>query len=321
MKFIEKKKCISGILNMGIFSTLIGLLLLCIFFTITTDKFLSASNITNIILQSSIVGIVAIGGTMIIIDTGIDLSSGSVIALLGLIAANMAKSNMPVFFVVLITIALGMSIGLFNGLSITKLHLPPFIVTLATMSMSRGLALVYSNATTIYDLPDNFNFFGRGKIIGIPFPVILTIILYLVGHFVLSRTVFGHQVYAIGGNKEAAYLAGIKVEKTETIIYVIEGALVAISAIILTGRLGAALPTAAQGLELNAIAAIVIGGTSFSGGRGTMLGTFIGVLIIGVLNNGLNLLNISPFWTQFVQGSVIFIAVLIDITSQGKTKP
>ena len=182
--------------------------------------------------------------------------------------------------------------------------------------MLRGLSNVYSMGTTIYGMPKSFNIVGGGMVFGIPFPVILLIALFIIAHFVLSKTVFGHQVYAVGGNREAAYLAGINVKRVELTTYLIAGGLTAVAALVLTGRLAAALPTAAEGLEFSAISAIVIGGGSLSGGKGNMMGTFIGVLIIGVLNNGLNLLNISPFWSQFAQGLIIFIAVLIDALNQ-----
>ncbi len=297
----------------GNLSILMGLVVLCIFFSITSSKFLSASNFINILLQVSNVGIVAIGGMFVILTGGIDLSSGSMSAILGLFMAGFCVDNgFPVPIAIVLGIITGIVLGFVNGLSVTRLRMSPFIVTLAMQSMLRGLGNVYSMGTTISGMPDSFNFIGEGKLWGIPFPVILLIFLFILAHFVLSKTVFGHQVYAVGGNREAAYLAGINVKRIELITYLIAGGLTAVAALVLTGRLAAALPTAAVGLEFSAISAIVIGGGSLSGGKGNMFGTLIGVLIIGVLNNGLNLLNISPFWSQFAQGFIIFIAVLID---------
>ncbi|MGL5513379.1 MAG: ABC transporter permease, partial [Sporomusa sp.] len=215
---------------------------------------------------------------------------------------------------------IGGAIGFFNGVSVAKLGLSPFITTLAVMSMARGLAMAYTNGKTIYNLSDSFNFIGNGSVLGLPIPVILTGILFVIAHVILSRTIFGHQIYAIGGNREAAYLAGIDVKKIEIIVYSLAGCLYGVAAMILTGRLGVALPTVGNGLEMNALAAIVIGGASLYGGKGNMVGTLFGVIIIGVLNNGLNLLNVSPYWTLFIQGFVIFIALLIDVINKKKAK-
>ena len=312
----KKKFELSG--NMSI---LMGLLVLCIFFSITTDRFLSLGNFTNLLLQVSSIAIVAIGGMFVILTGGIDLSAGSMAALIGLLMAGFCVDNgIPVLASITLGILIGLGLGYLIGLSVTKLRLTAFIVTLAMQSMLRGLALVYSQGTTIYGMPKSFNLVGGGMLGGIPVPVIMVIVLFLIAHFVLSKTTFGHEVYAVGGNREAAYLAGINVKRVERITYTIAGGMTALSALIITGRLGAAVPDAADGLEFSAISAIVIGGGSLSGGKGNMLGTFIGVLIIGVLNNGLNLLNVSPFWSKFAQGLIIFIAVLIDAISQRRTQ-
>lgn len=313
----------------GNFSILIGLILLCIFFSLTTDKFLSSRNVINMLLQVSTIGIVAIGAMFVILTGGIDLSSGSMAAFVGLLMAGFCvDSGLPVFVSILLGFLVGGGLGLFNGLSVSRLGLTPFIVTLAMQLMLRGLGNVYSMGTSIYGMPESFNILGSGILklnfglftMNIPFPVILMVLLFVLGHLVLSKTVFGHQVYAVGGNREAAYLAGINVKRVETTVYVIAAIMASLAALVLTGRLASAIPTAAEGLELNAISAVVIGGGSMSGGKGNMMGTFLGVLIIGVLNNGLNLLNISPFWSQFAQGLIIFVAVMIDATSQRRIK-
>ena len=311
----------------GNLSILMGLVVLCVFFSITSDKFLSFGNVINMLLQVSNIGIIAIGGMFVILTGGIDLSAGSMTAFIGLMMAGLCvDSGLPVGLAILLGFAIGIGLGFLNGLSVTRLGLTPFIVTLAMQSMLRGLGNVYSMGTTIFGMPESFNFLGGGALsipkwgIHIPIPVILLIILFIAAHLLLSKTVFGHQVYAVGGNREAAYLAGINVKRVELITYLIAAFLTSVAALVLTGRLASALPTAAEGLEFSAISAIVIGGGSLAGGKGNMLGTFIGVLIIGVLNNGLNLLNISPFWSKFAQGLIIFIAVLIDAINQKRTQ-
>jgi len=319
MEGVKKKKIRFEL--RGNLSILLGLIVLCLFFSITSSRFLSIRNFVNILLQVSNVGIVAIGGMFVILTGGIDLSAGSMSALVGLLMAGFCVDNgFSPFVAIILGLAIGLGLGYLNGLSVTGLRMTPFIVTLAMQSMLRGLGYVYSMGTTISGMPKSFNFIGGGSVFGIPFPVILLIALFITAHFVLSKTVFGHQVYAVGGNREAAYLAGINVKRVEMTTYVIAGGLTAVAALVLTGRLTAALPDAAMGLEFSAISAIVIGGGSLAGGKGNMLGTFIGVLIIGVLNNGLNLLNISPFWSQFAQGFIIFIAVLIDALNQRRSQ-
>lgn len=296
------------------------LVLLSTYFSLASPQFLTIGNILNTILQSSVMAIVAIGVTFIVIIGGIDLSPGAAVALVGVLSAGMFTQGLPIVVVMIMAVLIGGAIGFFNGVSVAKLGLSPFITTLAVMSMARGLAMAYTNGKTIYNLSDSFNVIGNGTVLGLPIPVILTGILFVIAHVILSRTVFGHQIYAIGGNREAAYLAGIDVRKTEIIVYSLAGCLYGVAAMILTGRLGVALPTVGNGLEMNALAAIVIGGASLYGGKGNMVGTLFGVIIIGVLNNGLSLLNVSPYWTLFIQGFVIFIALLIDAINKNKVK-
>ncbi|HTK12097.1 MAG TPA: ABC transporter permease [Ktedonobacteraceae bacterium] len=299
------------------FTVQIALLLLIIVFSLLSDRFFTYRNWLNIIEQSSIIAIVAIGATFVIITAGIDLSVGSVVALSGILSSGViVNSGLPWWLGLLVGLLVGGVVGLFNGLSITGLGLSAFITTLATMAMGRGLTLAYSNGKTIFGMPDPYNFLGGGDVFGIPMSVILTIVAFIIAHLILSKTIFGHQIYAIGGNREAARLAGIRVKRIELIVYIIAGLLSGFAGLLLTGRLTAALPTSATGLELNVIAAVVIGGASLFGGRGSMIGTFFGVLTIGVLSNGLDLLNVSPFWVQFIQGAVIFLAVLIDALGQ-----
>ena len=289
-----------------------ALILACVVMFILTPQFLTTSNLVNILTQSSIVGIAAVGATFIIITGGIDLSVGSNVALSGMVAATLVSSGVDGLTGILIAIAVAVAVGAFNGASVTLLRLAPFIVTLAVLGMARGLTLQISGGESVYDLPRAFTWLGGGNVAGMPVPVIMTILAFGIGYFVLSRTTFGHQVYAVGGNREAARLAGIRDRRVLFSVYLIAGLCAGLAAITLVGRLGSATPTAATGLELQVIAAVVIGGTSLFGGKGSLAGTFIGVLLIGVINNGLTLLNVSPFWVQFMQGLLIFLAVLLD---------
>lgn len=301
----------------GIGPLLGALIVLGVVLSFATDKFLSTSNLLNVLVQMSVVGIAAVGGTFVIITSGIDLSVGSNVALSGMVAAyTMKEFGASAIVGLLVALAVGALVGAFNGISITALRLTPFIATLAVLAMGRGLTQQVSQGQTIFGFPPAFTFLGNGRIAGVQAPVVLTVIVFVVGWFVLTRTTFGQQVYAVGGNREAARLAGIPVKRVIFSVYVIAGLCAGLSAIVLAGRLNSALSSSATGLELQVIAAVVIGGTSLFGGRGSLVGTFIGALLIGVINNGLTLLNVNPFWTQFIQGVVIFVAVLLDALNQ-----
>jgi len=298
----------------GVAPILLALVALCIVLSLTTSTFLTASNLTNIVVQTSVVGIAAVGGTFVIITSGIDLSVGSNVALSGMVAAYFMTHGLPGGGLtgVLVAIVVGMLVGVFNGLSTTFLRLTPFIATLAALAMARGLTQEVSKGQTIFGFPSSYTFLGNGSILGIQAPVVVTLLVFLIGHLLLTRTRFGHEVYALGGNREAARLAGIPVKRVQFSVYVLAGLCAGLAAVVLTGRLNSALSSAATGLELQVIAAVVIGGTSLFGGRGSLAGTVIGVLLIGVIANGLTLLNVNPFLQQFVQGAVIFVAVLLD---------
>jgi len=287
-------------------------LLLCVVLAAIAPNFLEFDNITQIVVQSAVIGIAAVGMTFVIITAGIDLSVGSVVALTGMLAGISMQGGAPGFVGILVALGVGFLIGCFNGFSTTFFGITPFIVTLAVLSMARGLTLAVSSGQTVYGFPASFTFVGQAELLGVSLLVWLTLATFAIGYLVLSRTVFGHQVYAIGGNREAARLAGIPVRRVSFLVYAIAGLCAGLSAVALTSQLNSALPSAAEGLELQVIAAVVIGGTSLFGGRGNMVGTLVGVLLIGTLNNGLTLLNVAPFWVQFVQGVVIFLAVLID---------
>ncbi|WP_228032379.1 ABC transporter permease [Mycolicibacterium sp. P9-22] len=299
---------------------MVALVLVCIAMSILSDSFLTDRNIMNILSQSAVVGIAAVGATFIIITGGIDLSVGSNVALSGMVAASLVLAGVPALLGLVICIAMAVAIGMFNGLSIAWLGLVPFIVTLATLGMGRGLTLQLSEGQSVYGLPSGLTWLGGGTIGGIPVPLFLMLLVFVAGHLVLTRTTLGHKIFAVGGNRQAARLSGIRDKHILFSVYAIAGLCAGVAALILVGRIGAATPTAGVGLELQVIAAVVIGGTSLFGGKGSMIGTLIGVLLIGVINNGLTLLDVSPFWVQFIQGALIFVAVLLDAFNQRRLK-
>lgn len=296
-------------------TTVIALIILMAVITIINSNFLTANNLLNLLLQVTSNALIAFGMTFVILTGGIDLSVGSILALSSALTAGLLGSGMPVALAILISLILGCILGMMNGVLISYGKLAPFIVTLATMTIFRGATLVYTNGNPITKgLSDTFlfQFLGQGYIVGIPFPVIIMFIVFIVLYVLLHKTAFGKSVYAIGGNEKAAYISGVKLNKVKIIIYSISGMMASISGLIITSRLSSAQPTAGASYEMDAIAAVVLGGTSLSGGKGRILGTLIGALIIGVLNNGLNIIGVSAFWQQVVKGVVILIAVLID---------
>ena len=296
-------------------TTVIALIILMAVITIINSNFLTANNLLNLLLQVTSNALIAFGMTFVILTGGIDLSVGSILALSSALTAGLLGSGMPVTLAILISLILGCILGMMNGLLISYGKLAPFIVTLATMTIFRGATLVYTNGNPITKgLSDTFlfQFLGQGYIVGIPFPVIIMFIVFIVLYVLLHKTAFGKSVYAIGGNEKASYISGVKLNKVKIIIYSISGIMASISGLIITSRLSSSQPTAGASYEMDAIAAVVLGGTSLSGGKGRILGTLIGALIIGVLNNGLNIIGVSAFWQQVVKGVVILIAVLID---------
>ncbi|MCG8499476.1 MAG: ribose ABC transporter permease [Firmicutes bacterium] len=304
--------------NIRDFATLIGLFLLCAVISILQPVFLSPNNLINVVMQSSINASIAIGITFVILTGGIDLSVGSILALSGVVMASSLQAGHPLALSILIALVIGTICGLINGFLIAKGKLPPFIATLGMMSMARGLALVYTNGRPISGFSKAFRWFGTGYVFkteyfsGIPAQIVITVALYIIAYYILKYTRLGRYTYAIGGNEEAARLSGINVKKYKMIIYGISGLMASVGAIILTARLNSAQPIAGIMYELDAIAATVIGGTSTVGGEGKITGTLIGALIMGVLRNGLNLLDVSSYLQQLIIGAVIVIAVLID---------
>jgi ribose/xylose/arabinose/galactoside ABC-type transport system permease subunit len=293
------------------YGLLLSFLLLCFVIALSSDRFLTVSNFTNILRQSTINGIIAVGMTLVILTAGIDLSVGSILALSSVITADMLQSGVPVPTAILIGLGIGAALGLINGLIITKAGVPPFVTTLGMMTMARGMALVFTEGRPITGLPDAFRFIGTGSIGPIPTPIVIAAGAFLAGYILLTRTSLGQFIYAIGNNPIAARYAGISVGLYITFVYVLSGLLSALAGLILIARLDSAQPTAGLAFEFDAIAAVVVGGTSFAGGQGGLGGTLIGVLIIAVLNNGLNLLNISSFYQPVVSGVVIALALLL----------
>lgn len=294
----------------GIFFIFIAMVILM---SILSPAFLNLYNIINVVRQVSFIGIVAMGVTIIIITKGIDLSSGSVIALVSVVAASFAHpGEYPLIVPILLGLAVGVLTGFINGAITAKGMIPPFIATLGMMTAARGLALLYSDGKPIDNLSDSFLFLGAGDIFGIPFPIIVFALTGVISHLLLNNTKFGKHTYAIGGNEQAARISGINVDRHLILVYTYAGLLTAVSALMLTARISVGQPSMGVMYELDAIAAAVIGGTSLTGGIGTIPGTIVGALIIGVLNNGLDLLNVSSYWQQILKGIIIVIAVLID---------
>jgi ribose transport system permease protein len=293
--------------------TFAGLLTLCLILWAATPHFLTVSNLLNVLEQTALNAIVAMGMTYVIISGGIDLSVGSVLAVAGIGLALALESGLPAPVAIAIALALGLSCGLINGLLIAVGRLPPFIATLGMMSVARGAALMLAEGRPISGFSEGFRSLATERVLGVPAPVLITIVIYAVAHFVLTRTVFGRATYAIGGNEEAARLSGVQVRSYKTAVYGVAGVASAAAAVLLTARLNSAQPTAGTMYELDAIAATVIGGSSLLGGEGSMTGTLVGALIMGVLRNGLNLLNVSSFVQQLVIGIVIIGAVTVDM--------
>ncbi|WP_084295231.1 ABC transporter permease [Caldanaerobius polysaccharolyticus] len=305
--------------NLGI---LVGFIAMCIFLSFISPSFLTQTNIMNVLRQVSTNLYLACAMTMVIILGGIDLSVGSIIALSGVITGGMIAFNgysVPV--AVCIGLLVGLLIGVFNGIVVAKTTIPPFIVTLATMNIARGLAYIYTGGQPIRVMSDQFTFIGAGYLWDvIPTPVIYLIVIVIISMLILNNTKLGRYMYAVGGNREAARFSGIKIPRVLFFAYAYSGLMAAIAGVVLASRMFSGQPTAGQGAEMDAIAAVVLGGTSMSGGYGTIGGTIIGALIIGVLSNGLNLMNVNSFWQYVAKGVVILIAVYIDYLKRGKVK-
>jgi len=280
--------------------------------TLASPEFLTGNNLANLARQVAIFGILAIGQLVVILTGGIDLSVGSILGLAGAVTAQLLVTGVPIIPAILIGVVVGGVLGIANGVLVTRFKLPPFIATLGMLGIARGIVLVITDANTIQGLPDGFQTVANGTVLGIPNLLIIFAIITAIAWFVLNRTVFGRYVYAVGSNPEAARLAGVPVAMVTTAVYVISGVLAAVGGVLLTSRLGAGVPTAGTGFELQAIAACVIGGASLSGARGSAIGAACGALIIGVLNNGGNLLAINAFYLQIAIGALVLVAVGFD---------
>lgn len=293
---------------------LIGLILFSAIVAVINPRFLSVANILNVFRQSSINAVIAIGMTFVILTGGIDLSVGSILAFCGAVSAAMLSSGINPVLSLLVALVLGLFFGIVNGVLVSVMKLQAFIVTLVTMTFLRGATLVFTNGKpiTVNDGGALFENIGGGYLFNIPIPIYITLILFVAGHYILTNTRFGRYTYAIGGNEEVTKLSGIKVNNIKIWIYGISGILSALAGIITTSRLFSAQPTAGTGYELDAIAAVVLGGTSLAGGVGKITGTALGAIIIGVLGNALNLLDVSSYYQMMIKAAVILIAVLID---------
>ncbi len=288
-----------------------GLIGMYIFLSAMSDRFFTLSNQINILRQVSIQAVIAFGMTVVIISGGIDLSVGSVFAFSAVVMASLLKQG-EVALGILAALGIGAAFGALNGVLVAKGKMQPFIATLATMAIARSFTLVYTQGMPITGFPRSFRFIGRGEILGIPVPIVIMLSVLVLTWYILRMTKIGLYAYAIGGNEEATRLSGVRVGIYKVLFYVISGTFSAVSAIILTARLNSAQPIFGMGYELDAIAAVVLGGASLSGGTGGVIGTFFGALLMGVINNGLNLLNVSPFYQQAVKGIVILLAVLLE---------
>ncbi|MGL5054797.1 MAG: ribose ABC transporter permease [Fusobacteriaceae bacterium] len=297
---------------------LIGLIIFSVIVAVINPRFLSTNNLLNVLRQTSINSVIAIGMTMVILTGGIDLSVGSILALSGAFCASLISKGMSPVLAITIAIVAGLIFGMINGALISYANLQPFIVTLVTMTMLRGATLIFTDGKPIpvNEGGDLFDNIGGGYLFDIPVPIYIMVILFIIGAYVLRNIKFGRYIYAIGGNEEATKLSGIDTKKYKTFVYGICGILSAIAGIIVTSRLSSAQPTAGAGYELDAIAAVVLGGTSLSGGVGKITGTALGALIIGVLGNALNLLDVSSYYQMMIKGAVILAAVLIDKKSK-----
>lgn len=295
------------------YGPLLILLLLSAVMSVASPFFLTGDNLMTVAKQTAVIGVLTIGELMVIITGGIDLAVGATLALSTVVSALLMKAGVPIPAAVLAALAVGALIGYINGFVVTAMKLPPFIATLGMSGILRGIALIITNGLPVSSLPEGVAWFGKGKLLGIPSPVFILFLLAVLCQVVLSRTIFGRQVYALGSNTEATRLAGIPVNRKIRCIYLLSGILAATAGILLMGRLTAAQPTAAMGYESNAIAASVIGGASMLGGVGTVWGAIVGAFIMSVLTNGFTLLHVNAFFQQSAIGFILIMAVYIDI--------
>ena len=307
------------------YGILLALILVCVILTFANEYFLTTRNILNVLRQTSINGILAIGMTFVILTRGIDLSVGSVVALAGIVSASMATTSQAAAFMgapypAVIAFAVGIGVGLLagwiNGIVVARFNVPAFVTTLGMLSAARGLTLLYADGQPVPALTAGYRFIGRDDLFGIPMPIVIFALVFCISYWVLSSTRFGRRVYAVGGNPHAARVSGINVRRVMILVYVISGGLAGIAGMILAARTGSALTQAGIAYELDAIAAVVIGGTSLLGGVGRVSGTLIGALLIAVVNNGLDLMGVESYYQQVIKGALIVAAVMLDQARQ-----
>lgn len=319
LKTLSEKRNIKTIISRyGIY---IIFLVIFLVLSIANQAFFTSSNLLNILKQASTVAVIAIGQTLCLITGGMDLSSGSIMALAGVTSAMFGladKTNMPAAF--LTAILVGMLCGFINGLIVSKGRVPAFIATLGMQQAARGMALLVTNATPVFGLSAAYIFMGSGKILGIPMLVIIMAAVVIVTAFILNKTKFGRHVYAVGGNEQSAHVSGIRVQRVKLIVYTAAGALAGLGGIMLAGRIQSGTPTMGEGYELDAIAGAVIGGVSTSGGVGTIYGAVIGSLLMAMISNGLDLMNVSAYYQQIIKGIIIVLAVLLDVQTKSSKK-
>jgi ribose transport system permease protein len=280
--------------------------------SIITPNFFEADNLINILRQISVLSIISIGSTMVILSGGIDLSVGSIMALVGVFVANGIKSEMPLPILILLGLLFGMVIGCMNGLFIINFTVPAFIVTLATMTIGRGFVLLWTGGGNVSELDNQrFLFLGRGSVLGIPFPVVVLVLLFIIGCGMLSYTRFGREIYAIGNNVKASKVAGIYIKRVELSVYILAGLLAAIGAVIDTSRMNTVTPMYGRGIEFNCVAAVILGGASLDGGAGHLVNTLYGAALLGIISNALNLLGVSSYWGQVAKGLILILAIMI----------
>lgn len=296
--------------------SLITLLVLILIVSCLSDNFFTLNNIFNILQQTSINAIIAVGMTLVILTSGIDLTVGSIFALAGAVTASMIGADISPFIAICTALILSTILGAFSGVIIAKGKLQAFIATLVMMLILRGATLVYTKGSPISigtnDNSEIFEWIAFGRVFGIPVPIIIMLVVFAAAWYLLKYTRLGRYIYALGGNESATQLSGINVDKVKIIVYAMSGLLCAVASTIEVSRLSSAQPTAGTGYEMDAIAAVVLGGTSMSGGRGKIIGTLIGALILGFLNNGLNMLGVDAYYQMIVKGGVILLAVLVD---------
>lgn len=300
------------------YATLLILIILLIAMAFLTDRFFTLKNLTNVGRQISLNAFITIGMTLVIISGGIDLSVGGVCALSCCMCAKLVNETGNVYLAIAVTLLLGIAVGFFNGFIVSATGIAPFIVTLSTVSITNGITLVATNASPTPINNAVLKRIGQGVFIGIPIPIYIMVVMALLAAFIMTKTKFGRYIYAIGGNEKSAIVAGIRVPTVKLLVYIISGFLSAFTAVIYTGRLSSGVPSLGDGFEMDAITSAVIGGASLSGGQGGIWGTLIGAVIIGILDNALNLLNINSYFQEIVTGTVVLLAVLFDFFIQSR---